>query len=162
MASAARAASPPLSSRARSARSMACASFSAVRYAIAERHFARDGQVHQGAGAFAGDNLEMIGLAANDAAQRNDASIRRAGLFGGVEQDCGGGGNFQRARRARDGPARLRRLKRLRRAFQLQCADGVVETRFDDQKMRALQRILCFGRSTWLRHEISCWKGKAS
>ena len=32
----------------------------------------------------------MIGLAANDAAERDDASIGRAGFFGGVEQDGGG------------------------------------------------------------------------
>ena len=74
MVNAARAASPPLS------QPRAVGALHRLRlgldrqYAIAERNLPSDGQVHQGAGALAGDDLEMIGLAANDAAERNDAS----------------------------------------------------------------------------------------
>ena len=80
-------------------------------------------KIHQGAGAFAGDDLEMIGLAANDAAQRDHALVGRAGLFGGVEQDRGGGGDFQRAGRARNTVQRACAFQRLGRALQQHFAD---------------------------------------
>ena len=94
----------------------------------------------------------MIGFAANDAAQRDHAVVRRAGPFGGVEQDRGGGGNLQRAGRARNRPARLRFRERLGRALQQHFADGLVKLRFDDQKMRASDGCLHVWRSAWLRH----------
>ncbi len=39
--------------------------------AIAEREFSRNGNLHHGARAFIRDDLEMMGLAANDATERH-------------------------------------------------------------------------------------------
>ena len=77
-ASAARAASPPLSPARGSARSMRLRLVFDGQNAIAERQLAGDREIDQRPRALARDDLEMIGLAANDAAERHRAVVRLA------------------------------------------------------------------------------------
>ena len=52
--------------------------------------------VHQRPGGFAGHDLEMKGLAAHDAAERDRPVIRPAGSLRGVQRDRHAGRDFQR------------------------------------------------------------------
>jgi hypothetical protein len=65
--------------------------------AIAEREFSRKGNLHQGVRALIGDDLEMIGLAANDATERHRAVewVLRGRRM--IERDRQGERDFERA-----------------------------------------------------------------
>ncbi len=64
--------------------------------AIAERQAQSQRYIHQSARAFVGDELEMIGLAANDAAERDNAVIKRP-LARGFQLYLDRGRDFERA-----------------------------------------------------------------
>ena len=77
--------------------------------AVAEREPALDRHIHQRPRQFARDDLEMKGLAADDAAERDRAVVRPARRFRRVEGDRHAGGNLQRAGHADEIVGRARR-----------------------------------------------------
>ena len=85
-----------------------------------------------------GDDLEMIGLAAHDAAERHRAVVRPAGGRRRVERDRQAGGNLERAGHADEVVGRAGGFERAGRAFEQMRADRVVEARLDDQEASAL------------------------
>ena len=109
IARAASAAPPPLFSSPTRARAHACASFSTVRMPLPSGRPSRHGEVHQGARALARDDLEMKGLAADDAAERHRRIVGRAGRRGRIEGDGERRRDFEGARHGQDVDARLGR-----------------------------------------------------
>ena len=97
-ASAARAASPPLSCSSTRARAQACASVSTVRMPLPIGKASRDRKIHQAARGLLRHDLEMDGLAADHAAERDGAVIGLALRLRAVERDRDRGRNFERAR----------------------------------------------------------------
>ena len=133
IASAVRAASPPLSASSIRARALGIDGENSV----AERQAARDRQVHQGPGGFGGDDVEMHRIAANDAAKRNDPVIGTLLAFRRIERDRDRGRNLQRARHADAVESDPLRLQHAARAREQRIGDIVVESRLDDENARA-------------------------
>ena len=88
-----------------------------------------EGQRHDGAGAFAGDHLEMVGFAADDAAERDIAVIGAGGIGKGD-----GGGDFERAGDGEYVVSSAGGGDGGGGALQLGVGDGVVEAGFDDEE----------------------------
>src|SRR5580692_5896796 len=87
-------------------------------------------------------DLEMDGIAADDATERDRAVIRQAAPVRGVDGDRNGAGNFQRARHADAVELGAGFLQRFRRAGQERVRDLVVIARLDDEDARTLARAL--------------------
>ena len=104
-------------------------------------------QGHDGARAFAGDDLEMIGLAANDYAQRHEPVIGPALLRS--SDRCR---NLQRARHRQDAHVMARLSEFGARPFEKLVVERVVIARFHRQYMRHTQSLSGKGRSltTWM------------
>ena len=114
--------------------------------AVAEREPALDRHIHQRPRRLAGDDLEMKGLAADDAAERDSAVIRPARRLRRIESDRHAGGNLERAGHADEVVGRARGLERAGRAGKQVGADRVVIARFDDEEAAALEvRQSCGG-----------------
>ena len=79
----------------------------------------------------------MIGLAADDAAERNDAVIGHTGKLGVVERDRRRGGDLQRAGNLDHFRLRLQRAQSVKRAFAQHRDDVGVELGRDDENARA-------------------------
>jgi hypothetical protein len=79
----------------------------------------------------------MDGVAPDHASQRDRGVIGLAVLRGGIERDRDGGWNFQRPGHGDDLVTDAGRLQLGDRAFQQRILDVVIETRLDDQRMRA-------------------------
>ncbi len=105
--------------------------------AISERQTARDREIGKRAGALIGDDLEMIGVAANDAAERDHALIGRAGGLGGVERYGRARRQLQRAGNGDGGDVAAELLERVDGALVQKLDDIFVEMRFDDENARA-------------------------
>ena len=137
IASAARAASPPLLSSLARARAQACVLVVDGEDAVAERQLSRHRQIHQPARGFHRDDLEMDGLAADDAAERDRRVIGLAVRSRGVDRDRDRRRNLQRAGHRDDVMGDAGRLQLGDRAFQQRVLDVVIEARLDDQRARA-------------------------
>jgi len=109
IASAARAASPPLSASSTRARAQACA----------------------------GNDVEMDRIAANDAAERNDPVVGTLLAFRRFECHRDRGGNLQRARHADAVEGDAFRLEHAASAREQRIGDIVVEPRLDDENARS-------------------------
>ena len=107
--------------------------------AVAEREPALNRHVHQRPRRLAGDDLEMKGLAANDAAERDGAVIRPTRRLGRVESDRHPGRNLQRAGHADEIVGRAGGLERAGRAGEKVGADRLVVARLDDEEAAALE-----------------------
>ena len=137
IASAARAASPPLLSSLARARAQACASVLTVMMPLPSGIRLRHRKIHQRARGFHRDDLEMDGVAPDHAAQRDHGVIGFAVLLGGIERDRNRRRNFQRAGNGDDVVADAGGLQLGDRAFQQRILDVVIEARLDDQRARA-------------------------
>ena len=137
IASAARAASPPLFNSLARALAQACASVLTVMMPLPSGNFSRDRQIHQRARGFDRDDFEMDGVAAHHAAERDRRIIRLAVLFGSIERDRDRRRNFQRAGHRDDVVRHAGRLQFGDRAFQQRILNIVIEPRLDDQRARA-------------------------
>ena len=135
IASAARAASPPLSSSLSRARAQACASVLTVMMPLPSGKARSTGNLHQRARGFHRHDLEMNGVAADHAAQRNRRIVSLAVVLGGIERHHDRRRNFQRAGHGDDFMGHALALLDLgHRAFQQRILDIVIEARLDDQR----------------------------
>ena len=144
-ASAARAASPPLSCsvmpRARPGLRLGVDGEDAV----AERQPALDREVDQRARRLHRHDVEMEGLALDHAAERDRAVIGLLLLLGRVDRDGDGRHDLERARHGDDVPGGLGLVERLGGAGQQRVGDVVVEPRLDHEDARARGlRLLCW------------------
>src|ERR1700751_1626683 len=64
--------------------------------AVADRHLARYGEVHQSPRGLMGDDLEVDGVAANDTAERDHAVIRTPAPLRGVKRNRNRARDFER------------------------------------------------------------------
>ena len=135
MVSAARAAKPPLSPSSRRARTQACCLVLGGQDAVADRQRFLDRQIHQRAGRFIGDDVEMIRLAADHGAERDKAVIVGAAVFGAVQRKGDHCRNFQRAGHSDDVVGGACLVERGLGAVEQGVGEVVVEARFDDQQM---------------------------
>ena len=85
---------------------------------------------------FVGDDIEMVGLAADDRAERDEAVIVGAAIFGAVEREGDHGRDFQRAGHGHDIVGRAGLVERRLRAVEQRVGQVVVKARLDDQEMR--------------------------
>ncbi len=118
--------------------------------AVAHRQQVLNGDVHDGARTLARDDLEMIGLAANDAAERD-----RPGVSAAFGQHADGGGNFERAGHVDDIPFRADGFQGARRARQQHVANAIVIARLDDEEFRAIDGRQGFEVSARFGHRTS-------
>ena len=107
--------------------------------AVAKREPTLNRHVHQRPRRFAGDDLEMKGFAADDAAERDRSVIRPAGRLRRVESNRHAGWNLQGASHADEVVCRTRRLDHARRAGEQVGADRVVIARLDDEEAAAFE-----------------------
>ena len=78
----------------------------------------------------------MIGLAADDAAERDEAVIVGAALFRRIERERHHGRDLQRPRHGDDVVARAGGVERSLRAVEQSVGKIVVEARLDDEKLQ--------------------------
>ena len=141
MVSAARAAKPPLSP------SRAAGAHPGLLLVFGGQDAVADGQTASSTdrsirarAQFIGDDVEMIGLAADDGAQRDKAVIVGAAFLGAVEREGNHRRDFQRARHGDDVIGRARLVERGLGAVEQRVGEIVVEARLDDKKMGLLLR----------------------
>ena len=137
IASAARAASPPLLSSLARARAQACASVLTVMMPLPSGIRLRHREIHQRARGFHRHDFEMDGVAPDHAAERDRGIVGLAGAFGGIERNRDRSRDFQRAGHRDDVVADAGGLQLGDRAFQQRVLDIVIEARLDDQRARA-------------------------
>ena len=92
-----------------------------------------DRQVHQRARRFVGDDVEMIGLAADHRAERDEAVIVGAALFGAVEREGDRGRDLQRAGHGDHVVGGAGLVERSLGAVEQRVGEVVVEARLDDE-----------------------------
>ena len=98
----------------------------------------------------------MDGLAADDAAERDHAVVRRRLAVRGIDRHGDGGGNFQRARHGDAVELGAGFLQRVHGAGQQRVGDVVVKARLDDQDARAFADALATLASPRPGHACSC------
>ena len=135
MVRAARAAKPPLSPSLRRARTQACASFSTVRMPLPIASDSSTARSISPRLELVGDDIEMVGLAADDAAERDEAVIICAVFLGRIEGERDRRRNFQRARHGHHVIARAGLVERRFGAVQQGVGEAVIEARLDDQQV---------------------------
>jgi hypothetical protein len=116
--------------------------------AVAERKLSRHRKIHQRTRGLDGDNLEMDGVAADHATERDGGVIGFSARVGGVERDHNRRRNFQRAGHGDDVMRDAGSLQFGERAFQQRVLDIIVEPCFDNQRARAGNIGLVLQRGT--------------
>src|SRR4051794_15146056 len=114
--------------------------------AIAQGNGAIDGNLHQRAGGFHRHDLEMNGVAANHATQRNDRIEVLAAILGGIQRHRDRRWNLQRAGHRDDFMGSLGFPDLGQCALQQRVLDIVIKPRLDDQNPRAGDIGLVFQR----------------
>ena len=137
IASAARAASPPLFWLARARPRPGLLFVVDGQDAVAERKFFRNRQIHQPARRLHRDDIEMDGLAPDDAAERDRGIIGFSTLLAGLDRNRDRRRNFQRAGHRDHVVIDASRLQLGDRAFQQRVLDVVIEARLHDQRASA-------------------------
>ncbi len=105
----------------------------------------------------AGDNLEMKGFAAHDAAERDRSVIRPACRFRRVESDRHARWNLQGAGYADEVVGRACGLECLGRAGKQVGADRIVVARLDDEEATAFEASRSCGGPARLGHRSNPW-----
>src|SRR5262249_46631755 len=85
---------------------------------------------------FVGDDLEVIGLAADDAAERDIAVEAAPAMLAGARRDRDGGGDLERAGHGHALEMRVGLLQRRGRAVGQRGGGVRIEARLDDQDVR--------------------------
>ena len=104
--------------------------------AVSDREPMGHGEVHDGASRFAGDDVEVEGLAADDTAEKDEAVVAGAALPVCRDRHCQRRRNLEATRHADALMAGMGALECLRRALEELVGKIVIEARFDDQEMR--------------------------
>ena len=126
--------------------------------AVAEREPALHRHVHQRPRRLAGDDLEMKGLAADDAAECDGAVIRPTRRLRRVESDRYPGRNLQRAGDADEVVGRASALDHAGRAGEEVGADRLVVARLDDEEAAAFEARQSCGGPARLGHRSDLFK----
>jgi hypothetical protein len=122
--------------------------------AVSDRNLPTDADVHQGARGLSRDDVVMAGLAADDAAERDDAVIGGPGAARRIERERDRLGYFKRARHRNDVVGGAGGVKRAYGAGAQRAGDVRVVAGFDDQDARARKRRLALPASA--RHDHWC------
>ena len=104
---------------------------------VAEGKALLNGKRHEAPGAFIRHDLEMVGLASDDAAERHGPRISRTAGARSLEPYSDRGRDFQGARHLHHIERRAGGRQGRGRTRQQHVVDVVIEPSFDDQKMRA-------------------------